>query len=255
MPEGLLFDLFKVLSIAQVMNVIEGSIRTGRYRHVIWDWNGTLLDDAFLCVEVLNGMLGQRSLPGIDHEAYRENFDFPVVRYYQHVGFDFNLEPFESISTQFVTHFIAGFQRCRLQPKVESVLQLFRSEGIGLSVLSASEQQNLYRQVRHHGLEHYFMALNGIDTIHAPGKTARGLQWMEELGLPGDEVLLIGDTLHDHEVAEAMGADCLLLAHGHQSPTRLTRKGATVLRDMQHLLDCFQVGGGWLVWRGEQRCE
>ena len=32
----------------------------GNYRHVIWDWNGTLLDDAWLCVEVLNGLLARR---------------------------------------------------------------------------------------------------------------------------------------------------------------------------------------------------
>ncbi|MDV7393231.1 HAD family hydrolase, partial [Arthrospira platensis SPKY1] len=169
----------------------------GRYRHVIWDWNGTLLDDGFLCVEVLNGMLQQRALPVIDHDAYRNNFDFPVVHYYQHVGFDFTKEPFEQISTQFVTNFIAGFERCPLQPEVESVLQYWHGKGVGLSILSASEQQNLYRQVRHHQLERYFVALNGIDTIHAPGKTARGLRWIRELGLPAGEVLLVGDTLHD----------------------------------------------------------
>ncbi|MCD8483214.1 MAG: HAD hydrolase-like protein [Verrucomicrobia bacterium] len=233
------------------MEVKSGTIRSGRYKHIIWDWNGTLLDDAFLCVEVLNRMLGERNLPQIDHDAYRQNFDFPVVQYYRHVGFDFAREPFECISTQFVTGFITDFKRCKLQPMVKEILDHWKRSGLGLSILSASEQQNLFKQVYHYQLEHYFMALNGIDTIHAPGKTARGLQWIEALGLPKNEVLLIGDTLHDHEVADAIGTDCILLAHGHQTAERLARRGATVLADLERLKNSFAVEEGWLIWRGE----
>ena len=36
-----------------------------KYSHILWDWNGTLLDDAWLCVEVMNSMLAERDLPQI----------------------------------------------------------------------------------------------------------------------------------------------------------------------------------------------
>ena len=34
-----------------------------KYTNIIWDWNGTLLDDAWLCVDVMNGMLKEHGLP------------------------------------------------------------------------------------------------------------------------------------------------------------------------------------------------
>ena len=33
------------------------------HRHLIWDWNGTLLDDLDLSVDVMNTLLARRGLP------------------------------------------------------------------------------------------------------------------------------------------------------------------------------------------------
>ena len=41
-----------------------------KYRHIIWDWNGTLLDDAWLCVEILNEILRRRNEQPVTHERY-----------------------------------------------------------------------------------------------------------------------------------------------------------------------------------------
>ncbi len=49
-----------------------------------------------------------------------------------------------------------------------------------------------------------------------------------ELGGAGDEVLVIGDTTHDYEVARAMGAHCVLLNWGHHGPEKLSRCGVAV---------------------------
>ena len=53
-----------------------------KYDHVIWDWNGTIIDDAYLCVEVMNQVLKNRDLPLINISSYRKNFCFPVKKYY-----------------------------------------------------------------------------------------------------------------------------------------------------------------------------
>ena len=53
------------------------------FDHVIWDWNGTLLDDAWLCVDVMNGMLCRRALPVLTPAKYEESFDFPVLDFYR----------------------------------------------------------------------------------------------------------------------------------------------------------------------------
>ena len=53
-----------------------------KYKHIIWDWNGTLLDDAWLCVDVINGVLSRRNMSTISLRQYQELFNFPVIDYY-----------------------------------------------------------------------------------------------------------------------------------------------------------------------------
>ena len=67
-----------------------------RYSHILWDWNGTLLDDAWLCVDVMNSMLTERKLQPLTLQRYRDIFSFPVKDYYLLLGFDFEKEPFET---------------------------------------------------------------------------------------------------------------------------------------------------------------
>ncbi len=70
------------------------------YDLVIWDWNGTLLDDTELCYQIANEMRlerGMASMRGI--EEYRSHFTFPVVEYYKRMGYTFEAEPFEEISS------------------------------------------------------------------------------------------------------------------------------------------------------------
>lgn len=47
-----------------------------------------------------------------------------------------------------------------------------------------------------------------------------------------EKVLMVGDTLHDLEVANAMGIKCVLVAQGHTSYTRLRDTGAFVFNDL-----------------------
>jgi phosphoglycolate phosphatase len=63
---------------------------------------------------------------------------------------------------------------------------------------------------------------------------------MENLPWDPREVVLIGDTRHDHEVALAMNADCVLLAHGHHTAERLEATGRPVLHSFTELVAWLQ---------------
>jgi phosphoglycolate phosphatase len=76
------------------------------YKHIIWDWNGTLFDDAWLCIEIINAMLVRRGLTRLTPEEYEQIFDFPVRDYYSRIGFDFQVEPFEKLSDEFIDRYM-----------------------------------------------------------------------------------------------------------------------------------------------------
>lgn len=206
-----------------------------KYKHIIWDWNGTLLDDAWLCVEILDGMLTRRNLPGITAEGYAEVFDFPVKTYYQKVGFDFEREPFEKLGDEFIEEYERRKIECPLQEGAVEILSENNGKGISQSIISASKQDSLEEMVKRHGIEHLFVAVHGLDDHYAFGKVDIGLKWMAELNLPPSEIVMIGDTAHDHEVAEAMGVDCILVLSGHQDKPRLEACGAPVVDSLAGL--------------------
>lgn len=206
------------------------------YRHLIWDWNGTLLDDAWLGVEILNGMLARRGMAAVTAQAYAAAFGFPVRAYYAAVGFDFTREPFDVLAAEFVDAYHRRRFECALQPGARQVLETLTARGYTHSVLSAYEQTALVEMIAHHDMDDIFTHLVGMHNHHADGKVANGLRFIATLGCQPAETLLIGDTLHDHEVATAIGAHCILIPSGHQSFERLAACGARVVEKIADVL-------------------
>ncbi len=205
-------------------------------RHILWDWNGTLIDDAWLCVEILNAMLGRRGMAPVDAAAYQTAFTFPVVELYRNVGFDFAQESFERVAAEFIAAYDARVQECRLQPAARGVLEALAGRGVRQSILSAYEQSRLEGMVAHLGLARYFAHLVGQRDYYSAGKVAEGRRLLAALDCPPAEIVLIGDSLHDAEVAEAMGVRCLLIPSGHYTRQRLLASGAAVLDALPDVL-------------------
>jgi phosphoglycolate phosphatase len=205
-------------------------------RHVIWDWNGTLLDDAWLCMEILNGMLARRGLPQTDLARYRETFSFPVVNVYRAMGFDMGGDAFEKMSVEYMDEYQARRHECALQPGAEEALAALRQAGLSQSILSAYRQDMLEAVVKERGLCNYFGHLAGNTNIFAASKADYGKTLLKKIGLEKEEVLLVGDTAHDFEVARELGVGCILVSCGHYSAERLRSLGAPVFADL------FQAG-------------
>ena len=190
------------------------------YTNIIWDFNGTLLNDVDACVQSANALLTAHHLPTLQsHRQYRAIFGFPVMDYYERLGFDFALTPFPDLAVEWVDYYNHYSRDATLYEEAVTVLSRVRAMGIPQYVLSATETQMLERQIDWLGIGHYFNGVLGMDDIHAHGKIERGIAWRKEN--PTARVLLIGDTDHDAAVARAMGADFALFSGGHQSKERL----------------------------------
>jgi len=199
-------------------------------RGIIWDWNGTLLNDAELAVETMNGMLAKRGLPLMTPERYKDVFTFPVKEYYQKIGFDFEAEPFEIPALEFIERYNQLVGKCSLHANSVRVLNHFREKGIPQFILSAMKQETLDNCLAHYEISHFFDHVSGLDDHYAHSKLENGLSLIRELKLNPEELLLIGDTIHDYEVATEMGCRCILIANGHQSYQLLQSAGGSVTR-------------------------
>ena len=168
-------------------------------------------------------------------QVYADIFRFPVKDYYLAVGFDFDKVPFETYNGAFIDQYEVRKFECSVRPEGIELLKLFNEVSIPQSVISASNQISLHEIVKHYGIFNQFISVRGLDNHHAFGKLDIGRQWMQELALPSKEVLMIGDTLHDHELAQQLGIDCVLLCSGHQSRARLSASGLPVFESLSGL--------------------
>ncbi|MBM4174943.1 MAG: HAD family hydrolase [Ignavibacteria bacterium] len=213
-----------------------------KYKHVIWDWNGTLLDDSWLCVEIMSGMLKKRNMMDFDAETYQRLFDFPVRDYYQTLGFDFEKESFEIVGTEFIIEYEKRKYECGLYPSAISILNQIRDSGISQSILSAYKQDTLETLVDHFGLRNFFLKVVGLNDHYAKSKLDNGKLLIEGLGIDTKQIILVGDTKHDHEVASSIGTDCILVFGGHQSKERLRTCGVPVYEKLEDILSHIVEG-------------
>lgn len=207
------------------------------YKHVIWDWNGTLFSDVELCYRIMNNLLSARNLPLITLDGYRSIFTFPVKEYYRLAGHDISDENWEILSRDFISQYEENKNECGLYDKAEEVLKHINSKGIEQSVLSAYSQHTLEEMITHYQLNKYFIRLIGLDNIYAESKLNNGIKWMNELGHKSGEVLMIGDTEHDFDVASGIGADCLLISAGHQKKEKLSKFTNNIIDSISELLN------------------
>jgi phosphoglycolate phosphatase len=202
---------------------------TSTYTHIIWDWNGTLMDDAWLCNQIMNEMLSRRSLPIMTPKHYAEIFDFPVSEYYQRAGWDFSVTPFETLSDEFITEYTRRLTECPLREGTVETLTRVTKAGLTQSVLSVAKQSLVNQMVAHHRVTEHFESLHGIHNNRGAGKVDLAKNWLAQSGRDPGRMLMVGDTVHDYNVAQEIGVDCVLIYSGHMSRSRLEATGARVV--------------------------
>lgn len=194
---------------------------TPTIKHVIWDWNGTLLNDVQACVDSINRMLSKRNLPNITIKEYRDIFDFPVKSYYSRLGFDLENEDWDAIANEFHQHYAKFSPTAELRPGITDTLKSIAKQGLPMSVLSASEIKILERMLRAHDIRPFFQHVFGLNNLYAASKLDRGRLLLQDLQISPECVLMVGDTNHDYDVAHELGMQCVLITGGHQSKPRL----------------------------------
>lgn len=204
-----------------------------KIKNVIWDWNGTLLDDIDISMEALNRLLEEQHLPKVlEKEEYRRYFQFPVIEYYKKVGFDFEKTPFSKLAQGYMDFYQPHSLQCSLHEDVKETLERLKQKGVVQYLLSASDLLFLKEQLAQYDITPYFSDIMGLDNIHAHSKAELAKDFVERAGLPKEQTIFIGDSVHDSEVARYAGCHCLLIADGHEHKEKLQNTGCPTVDTM-----------------------
>jgi phosphoglycolate phosphatase len=191
------------------------------YDNIIWDWNGTLLNDIQLTIDIVNKMLPAHGDTQLNLKTYRSIFGFPILDYYKNLGFNFELESFDDLTKQFIQQYNGAVRQFKLHNEALVVLNHFKTHGKNQCILTAAFKKDVIELLDHYELTSYFSAIEGLDNYKAASKVERGKALLNDNQLNPETCIMFGDTMHDFEVAKAIGIDCKLIANGHQSKERL----------------------------------
>lgn len=212
---------------------------------ILFDWNGTLLNDveaSYLCMTSLQREYGIPPLENI--EAYRRIFGFPIRSYYEKAGFDFSKISWEKTGEEFMKDWLARYPRIGLNEQALAVLKRAQNDGFACFILSATRLDLLKSQIAlHPELKDLIDGVYGIGDIYASSKEKAAREFRASC-LEWDEVFMIGDTLHDLEVARSIGAHCILYDGGHQCRFTLDKSKAPVAATLEEALERIEQYAG-----------
>ena len=209
------------------------------YTHIIWDWNGTLLNDVNASLSSVNDMLDMRGMPHIDLDFYKECIGVPIRKFYDRV-FDMEKEDYSIIIKQYNEGYLRHLADCGLTDGAREAIEFFASCGMHQAVVSSSNNDQLCLNIRKYGLEDCFEAVLGSADYYAGSKIDRARDYLAKTGAENGGILVIGDLEHDADMAKELGADCVLLTSGHEHISRLMRADARLIDDLHALIDCIK---------------
>lgn len=198
---------------------------------VLWDWNGTLLDDVDAAVASMNDLLARCGKPPTTREEYREMIDIPVINYYRKL-FDFQETPFEELADGFMRGYGQYIRSCGLMRGARETLRRLHKSGVRQIIVSSFHEGALRGYLRHFGVEGYFEAVSGAGDYISEGKIERARALFEKRAIRPEQTLCVGDMVHDYELARALGTQCVLIPNGQQAAEKLRGTGARLERDL-----------------------
>ncbi len=204
------------------------------YKYIFWDWNGTLLDDAKAAWSAVNIMLDTRKRSPITFEQYKDYIDVPIIRFYEKV-MDMSDEDMTSVSIEYDSLWRENLKISPLAFGAEDVLDAFSKLGMKQYIFSSSRNELIEPFLKNFSIDHYFQAVLGAPDRYVGSKAERTKNYIIDNNIPIDEILFIGDMVHDSDVAAFLGADCVLVSNGHQSESALISSGRRVFSALPEL--------------------
>lgn len=205
------------------------------YNTLIFDFNGTLIDDCDVCLEILNILCKENNLPLVSKRKYKSIFTFPVSSYYKIVGFDTSSKSFEKIGNRFHEFYnVLSYQKVKLFKNVNTVLNDL-SKKYTLVCLSASMQETLLKQLKFYKIDQYFTYIVGLNNNKAHSKKEVACNFIKDNNIDCSKALFIGDSIHDLEVANVINTKCVLLSTGHTAKSRLKKVNDIVIDDIKEI--------------------
>jgi phosphoglycolate phosphatase-like HAD superfamily hydrolase len=197
--------------------------------HLVWDWNGTVLNDFEIILRSTNDSFADYGMPPITAEQYRTLVRMPIRSFYADIiGREPSDEEWEAMDSTFHKYYVAYEREARLSDGLPDLFRDWAGRGHSQSLLSMYHDEKLVPVVRHHGIEHHFELVQGTTPPRPPRKGMHLEDHLRRLHVDPARVVLIGDSPDDAAAADSVGAHAILYSGGFAAMPSLQAAGAPI---------------------------
>lgn len=204
--------------------------RTAPFCAVLFDWDGTVADTGPGIFNSVRYAARHFGLPEKTDEDLQFFIGPPLYVGFEHV---YGVSPEESnelTDTYRVYYRKTGIFECNIYDGVRDLLTDLRHAGIRTAVVSSKPKEFLDRLVDHFDLTGSFDAVVGPEMHnHNANKTRMVNQALEELGLPPENVAMVGDRHYDMKGAKGAGVTAVGILYGYGEEEELKAAGADII--------------------------
>ncbi|TFH85137.1 HAD family hydrolase [Billgrantia azerbaijanica] len=194
-----------------------------RYRLVIFDWDGTLMDSAARIVSCMQAAAREAGWGELDEAAVREIIGLGLPEAIARLCPGIDAERAEVLRSRYAFHFVQGDTTpMRFFPGVEAGLARLREPAARrLAVATGKSRKGLDRVFRESDSGRWFHASRTADETRSKPHPQMLEELLAELDVDVGEAVMIGDTEYDLEMARALGMDRVAVTWGVHATERL----------------------------------
>ncbi|MDE2030112.1 MAG: HAD family hydrolase [Alphaproteobacteria bacterium] len=216
---------------------------------VVWDWNGTLLDDTDLMLVCVNIILERMNRAPITMERFRETQMKPLKNFYLAVGVDEKDIPhvLEQERTLFHDHYEPMAIGAPLRDGATDLLAALNTHGTAGVIVSNHITGEIIRLLKQHDIHHHFDEVIAYESRGVQFREPKGEKlhaYIAANGLNDADGIIIGDTVEEMEIARALGMASVAITGGIQSESRLRAAHPDhIVHSLHELKPVFQERG------------
>ena len=196
-----------------------------RYRLLVFDWDGTLIDSAAAIVESLQSACVDIGLERPDDERARHIIGLGLRDALQYLVPELDERDYGRLVERYRVHFLVKDPETRLFAGIEAGLTALRESGHLLAIATGKSRRGLERALDQTGLRMHFTASRCADEGYSKPHPGMLQAVMEEVCAGAEETLMIGDTTHDLQMAASAGVRSLAVSYGAHSRDALVAAG------------------------------
>lgn len=202
-----------------------------KYKLIIFDWDGTLMDSQQKIVQTLRTTLLQLKLADRSDDELKNVIGLGLNEAIRHLYPAFNQQQINHFADLYRSHFISSEPSPRLFSGVMEMIKKLHQTEVMIAIATGKGRQGLEHAIEESGIRSFIHASRCADETCSKPNPQMLLELLDEFSLTATDAIMVGDTIYDIEMANNTKMDSIAVSYGVHELERLQQLEPMIICD------------------------